>query len=371
MRRHKPLPPYLRPSPMSVDTSDPRGMGALILRFLEWMKIQNYSEHTIRNKRVNLKWLAEWCDERSITKASEVTKPILDRYKRYLFYYRQKNGKPLSFKAQQSRLISVRVFFSWLTKNNLILYNPASELELPKVTRRLPKHVLTSTEAEEVLSQPDVRTSLGIRDRAILETFYSTGARRAELLNLRIFDLDTERGTLMIREGKGKKDRMVPIGERAIAWIEKYLSEVRPMTVAEPDNGTLFLTRIGDPLTPIRLTQLVRNYIDAADIGKTGSCHLFRHTMATVMLENGADIRYIQQILGHAELSTTQIYTHISIRKLKQIHTATHPAKLNRDQPQTIDSPIQTSTSSLQFKKISSNKPTIETTHKDSENETT
>ena len=134
----------------------------------------------------------------------------------------------------------------------------------------------------------------------------------------------------MIRQGKGKKDRMIPIGDRAIAWCEKYVREVRPGLVVPPDKGTLFLTYTGDSFTPNRLSQRVRDYVTAADIGKKGSCHLFRHTAATLMLEGGADIRFIQQLLGHADLSTTQIYTQVSIRQLKQIHEATHPARLNR-----------------------------------------
>jgi integrase/recombinase XerD len=221
----------------------------------------------------------------------------------------------------------VRAFFKWCAKQNHLLYNPASEIELPRLEHRLPKHVLTKTEVEQVLAQPDTSEAMGLRDRAMLETFYSTGMRRSELLALSVFDIDRERGTIMIRQGKGKKDRMIPIGERAIGWIDRYQTQVRPELVIERGNGTLFLTQAGEAFTPDRLTQLVRGYVNAADTGKSGSCHLLRHTMATLMLENGADIRYIQAMLGHAELSTTQIYTQVSIRKLKEIHTATHPAK--------------------------------------------
>jgi len=146
-----------------------------------------------------------------------------------------------------------------------------------------------------------------------------------ELLNLSVYDLDTERGTLMVRQNKGKKDRMVPIGERAIAWLERYLGDARPRLVVPPDDGTLFLGATGEELSPNRLSQLVRGYVDVADLAKRGTCHLFRHTVATLTLENGANIRYIQEMLRHAELSTTQIYTQVSIRKLKQVHTLTHP----------------------------------------------
>jgi integrase/recombinase XerD len=213
---------------------------------------------------------------------------------------------------------------------NHLLYNPASELELPRLEHRLPQHVLTTSEVEQVIAQPDVSEPMGVRDRAILETFYSTGMRRSELMSLSLFDLDRERGTVMIRQGKGKKDRMIPIGERALNWIDRYQNEVRAELVIGRDNTTLFLTNLGEMFTPDRLTQVVRRYVDAANLGKTGSCHLFRHTMATLMLENGADIRYIQAMLGHAELSTTQIYTRVSIRKLKEIHTATHPGKVRK-----------------------------------------
>jgi integrase/recombinase XerD len=196
--------------------------------------------------------------------------------------------------------------------------------------KRLPKHVLTANEADRVLNQANVADPLGVRDRAILETFYSTGMRRSELASLKLYDLDIERGTVMIRLGKGKKDRMIPIGARALAWIDKYVIEVRPALVREPDDGTLFLSNLNEAFTRNRLTQMVREYVDAASLGKRGACHLFRHTMATLMLENGADIRFIQQMLGHAELSTTQIYTQVSIRKLKEIHSLTHPARLER-----------------------------------------
>ena len=204
------------------------------------------------------------------------TKPVLERYQRHLFHLRKDDGKPLSFRAQHSRLVPIRGFFKWLTRQNVLLSNPANELELPRLERRLPKHVLTANEAEQVLNQPSLADPLGVRDRAILEVLYSTGIRRMEVINLTVWDLDQERGTLMVRQGKGKKDRMVPIGERAILWVEKYLSEVRPTLVMPPDEGELFLSTAGEPLSPNRTTQMVRQYIDAAEIGKRGSCYLFR-----------------------------------------------------------------------------------------------
>jgi integrase/recombinase XerD len=184
---------------------------------------------------------------------------------------------------------------------------------------------LTVSEAEQVMAQ-----ATNVRDRAILETLYSTGIRRTELVNLRLYDVDADRGVVMVRQGKGRKDRVVPIGERALAWIDKYRRELRPMVTLD-GRSALFLNNVGEPFTPPQLTRLVRGYVEASETGKRGSCHLFRHTMATLMLENGADIRYIQVMLGHVKLETTAIYTHVSIRKLKEIHTATHPAKAKRE----------------------------------------
>ncbi len=302
-------------------------------RHLQALRVQNYSEYTIKNRRVHIGFFVAWCHERSLTEPLEITRPVLEQYQRHLFHYRQKSGQPLSFRSQHSRLVPLRVWFRWMTRQRFLLHNPASELELPRLGHRLPKRVLTVHEVEQVLIQPDIDDPLGLRDRALLETLYSTGMRRLELATLRLYDLDTERGTVMIRQGKGKKDRVIPIGDRAAAWLEKYIREARPHLVVEPDDGTVFLSNAGEPFSLDHLSDLVRVHVDAAlsadgKPGKRGACHLFRHTMATLMLENGADIRYIQAMLGHADLKTTQIYTQVSIRQLKQIHSATHPAQL-------------------------------------------
>jgi integrase/recombinase XerD len=152
-----------------------------------------------------------------------------------------------------------------------------------------------------------------------------------EVANLKLYDIDADRGTLMIRQGKGKKDRHIPIGERALAWIDKYIREARPELLAATEDGTVFLTHLGEPFQRVQLTALVRGYLTKSKIGKMGGCHLFRHTVATLMLENGADIRVIQEMLGHAKLSTTELYTRVSINLLKQVYAATHPAAhLNR-----------------------------------------
>jgi len=307
---------------------DSQGFAALADAYLESLRVRNYSGATIESREHHLREFISWAEERGLARPSEVTKPTLERYQRWLYHHRKKNGEPLSFRSQHGCLVPVRALFKWLCRQNLLLANPAADLDLPRAEKRLPRHVLTAAEAERVLALPPLDDVLGVRDRAMLETFYSTGMRRMELLGLKLYDLDQERGTIFIRQGKGKKDRMIPLGERAFVWVRKYLDDVRPTLSLSPDDGTVFLTNAGLPFEANRLTQLVRDYVDAAEIGKTGSCHLFRHTCATLMLEGGADIRFIQQMLGHAKLETTQIYTQVSIRQLKEVHTRTHPARL-------------------------------------------
>jgi len=310
-------------------------LAARLAEYMSALKVRDFSEHTIRNRYSHIRSFLEWCAERGLTEPTEITRPVLERFQRHLFHYRKRDGEPMSFRSQHVRLVALRCWFRWLTRQNLILHNPASEIELPRLGRRLPKHVLTIPEVEQVLQQPDIADPLGLRDRVILEVLYSCGIRRAEVIHLKLYDLDAERGTLLIRQGKGKKDRFVPIGERAIAWVQKYIREMRPQLVTEPDLGTMFLTGAGEEISADHLTLTVGGYVQKANLGKTGACHLFRHTMATLMLEGGADVRYIQQMLGHAELSTTEIYTHLSIRMLKQVHSATHPgAALDREHPQ-------------------------------------
>ena len=309
-------------------------MGARVAEFLEARRARHFSPRTVEWNENELRFFLAWCEERSLRNPTEITRPILERYQRWLYYYRTQSGRPLSIATQHKRLAGVLAFFRWMAKGNLILFNPASELELPRMDRRLPRQVLSISEVEQILSVPDVTTASGVRDRAMLEVLYSTGIRRAELVNLGLYDVQVDQGTLMVRLGKGRRDRVVPIGERALGWIDKYLVEVRPALVVEPDGGTLFVSHFVEAFSPHWVTDIVRTYVEKAGVGKTGGCHLFRHTMATLMLESGADIRFIQAMLGHAKLETTSIYTYVSIRKLKEIHELTHPgSRLGRRTP--------------------------------------
>ncbi len=272
-----------------------------------------------------LRKFTAWCGERGITRPKDVSRRVLERYQQWIYAYRTPEGRPYKMSTQANHLTHVCGLFRWLTKQRLLVINPASELELPKKERHLPHHVLTASKMKQVLSQPDLTKPVGLRDRAILETFYVTGIRRQELANLKVYDLYMEQETLIVRQGKGMKDRVVPIGKSALQWISLYLQTGRPFLIGDIDEGLLFVSKSGRPLSIEYLSTLARKYLKAAGI-KAGACHLFRHTAATLMLENGADIRYIQQMLGHAKLETTQIYTEVSIKALKDVHRRTHPA---------------------------------------------
>lgn len=297
----------------------------------EWFLAAGFSETTVETHGGHITQFIVWCDERGITQPGEINRPMLERYQRSIYQYRKRNGAPLSNSVQRGRLIALKTWFRWMVRQNILLHNPAADLEMPKKNRSLPKTILSVTQVENILNQADTGTVMGIRNRAMMEVFYSTGIRRTELMRLKQYDLDFERGTLMVRQGKGSKDRLLPIGERACRWVDKYLLEVRPEIVSGYDDQTLFLNDFGQPMKPTFLNDLIRRHIEAVGITTPGACHLFRHAMATHMLENGADIRFIQAMLGHSKLETTEIYTFVSLTKLKEIHNATHPARMARN----------------------------------------
>lgn len=302
-------------------------LAAEALCYLEWLAVRNYSADTIEGRRDSMKFFLLWAHERELRYPDKITKPILESYQRHLWRYRKSNGKPLGISTQRSRLGTLKDYFAWLTKQNAILANPASEIELPRPEKRLPVEALSIEQINAILNVPDVSDPLGVRDRAMLETFYSTGIRRGELAKLEFTHLNRDRQTIQVRQGKGHKDRVVPVGERALAWLVRYLDDVRPRLVLNNNEAALFLTSYGEAFNPDVLSRMVTQFIKRADIGRTGSCHLLRHTCATHMHDNGADIRFVQQLLGHEKLETTAIYTEVSINQLKLVHARCHPAE--------------------------------------------
>jgi integrase/recombinase XerD len=312
-------------TPDGFDRRDAGTLASLVDQWLARLELRAYSPRTVEHRVWVLRSFLTWSAERGHLRPSEIDKTVLESFQRWLWRYRKVNGKPLAIGTQRSRLGALQQFFAWLCRENVLLANPAADLELPRKPPPSLPRTLSLAEVERILGQPDTSDPLGIRDRAILETFYGSGLRRAELVHLDLGDLDRARGVVLVRQGKGGKDRLCPLGAQALAWIENYLEKCRPLLEVNPSEQALFLSGYGERLTPGYLGNWVARVIDQADLGKTGGCHLLRHACATHLLEGGADIRFIQQLLGHAKLDTTQIYTAVTITQLREVHARCHP----------------------------------------------
>ncbi|MBI4846816.1 MAG: tyrosine-type recombinase/integrase [Candidatus Omnitrophica bacterium] len=243
--------------------------------------------------------------------------------------------------------MALRSFFRYLAKSNQILYDPAVELELPKTRKNIPRDIMSKKEILKILNQPDPDNVLGSRDKAILELLYSTGIRNQELRNLCIYDIDIANNYLRVTRGKGKKDRVIPLGEIAATYVEEYLNHSRPKLLspvrskspkvhAAPMTGTsngvnkeetniLFLTKHGRTMKNNGLIETIKKYAAKAKLEKHITPHSFRHTCATHLLKNNASLRHIQELLGHASIESTQIYTRVDISDLKRAHKRYHP----------------------------------------------
>lgn len=306
------------------------GLSSYMEEYLKTMLAVGCSVHTHRRHQSALRAFIVWCDGQAMRDLPDISKTTLTTYRQFLFEYRRPNGYPLTKGSLNSKLTPLKKFIQWCAKEQYIPDNFAHDLEIPRKPRGIPTRILMHESIERILRQPDTSTTEGVRDRAILEVLYSTAMRRTEVTTLKCQDIDPIRRTIKVSGVKNGLDRFVPISERALDWISRYLNTVRPVYARHPGNDTLFLSKHGLPFQPGTLGARVKNYILHAGIQTRGSCHLFRHSTATQMLENGADIRYIQALLGHIDLSTTEIYTRVSIHKLREVHLRTHPSTANQ-----------------------------------------
>ena len=301
---------------------------------IQWHRVRNARESGLQTRRAELNLFAAWAQERGLTDPGQFTRAILESYQRHLWHYRKKNGQPLSISSQSRRLGFVKKLFSWMCREWILQANPASELVPPRREKPITAEALSIQETEAILAVPDLSDPLGLRDRAALELLYTSGIRRSEAVRLEVGDLNRDRQTLHIRKTKSYQDRIVPVGSRALRWLEKYLFDVRPLLQIATVEPHLFLTAYGEGFNADVFGRIVTRYIRRADIGRDkGGTHLLRHACATHMLEGGADLRFIQQLLGHASPETTAIYTHVSILKLQAIHAGTHPAENSQHPP--------------------------------------
>jgi len=232
-------------------------------------------------------------------------------------------GKGLSTKTVVRDLVAIRTFFQFLIQEEILEANPVEEIESPKMAKTLPE-ILTLKEVEQLLEQPDLRTPLGVRDRAMLEVLYATGMRVSELVQLPTNQVNLESGYVVIY-GKGSKERMVPIGSEAMKWITLYLQTARQRLTKGKESHFLFINRSGRGMSRQRFWKNIKTYGLKAGLRKRITPHLLRHSFASHLLERGADLRSVQMMLGHVDISTTQIYTHVTGERLKKIHQRYHP----------------------------------------------
>lgn len=256
---------------------------------------------------------------------TEISRQVLSDYQMHLWKAENKKGGKLSVATHRARMEALVRFAGWLANKEKILINPAAGLELPKRPRRLPRNYLTHREVNRLLRAARPDTYLGLRNRAVLEVLYSTGIRNMELRNLKLEDLNFNEGWLTIRAGKGGKDRVVPLGKAALHFIALYLEKSRALFVGKKQIDLLFVNRHGEKMHQDTVNDIVQEAARKAKIKRHISAHALRHTCATLMLRGRADIRHIQELLGHRSLASTQIYTKVEITDLKRVHERCHP----------------------------------------------
>ncbi|NNM01776.1 MAG: site-specific tyrosine recombinase XerD [Gammaproteobacteria bacterium] len=291
----------------------PAATDPLVDRFLDhlWME-HGLSDNSLAAYRSDLRQFSRWLNERGITLAAVTAADVLD-------YVAGVERTPRTINRYLSTL---RRFYRYLLRESCISADPCTDIEAPRIGRALPK-TLTEHDVEQLLAAPDPATSLGLRDRTMLELMYASGLRVSELVELTLEQCNRRQGVVRV-SGKGGRERLVPTGEQALEWLDRYLAEARPL-LARDGTAVLFPSRRGGPMTRQTFWHAIRKYARKAAIAKPLSPHVLRHAFATHLLNHGADLRVVQMLLGHSDISTTQIYTHVARSRLKDLHAEHHP----------------------------------------------
>jgi integrase/recombinase XerD len=292
-------------------------MDGLIRSFLTYIRIEKgLAENTLLAYRRDLVKFADFVAKNHL-EAERIVRSNLVDYLSSLYQRR------LDSRSVGRHLASLRQFFRFLCSEGIIREDPALNIESPRFRHSLPSF-LSLEEVERLLAQPDAKTVVGLRDKAMIELMYSTGLRVSELCGLRVSDLEMQVGCLRCL-GKGNKERLVPVGRSALALVQEYLRDSRPKLLGDKTSASLFLSRIGTPINRIAFWRMLSDYGRKAGLRMRLKPHMLRHSFATHLLDRGADLRSVQMMLGHADITTTQIYTHVVQERLKQVYKAHHP----------------------------------------------
>ncbi len=292
-------------------------------QLLEHLRREDYARRSVMCYDYDLRDFVEWLEADGARTVSDVTPGRVQRYHALLASRPSKTGRPLSA-GTRVHVVSALLALGKFVESRLGS-NPAAGLRLPRVHRKLPDNVLTVRQMEKLLATPRLDDVEELRDRALMELLYASGLRQAEALDLQLGDVDLAAGELRVRRGKGGDPRMAPLGKECVAALSAYLSESRPVLAAKRDSGHFFVSRAGTRLWPCKMHGRFKRYAKLAGIARSVGFHTFRHSVATHLLQRGAGLRYIQELLGHRSLGSTQIYTRVTISDLKAAHAKFHP----------------------------------------------
>lgn len=302
-----------------------------IRRYRNDMLAMGLSRYTINGAKSALNELATFLATKDVTDIAQMNREALMQYREEIGWRPTHKGTPLSIMSQLGLLGHLSAFCRYLVAEGFLLADPSLNIPRPKKPKRLPRNIMEMQEVEQILELPNVRDLRGFRDRTIMEMLYSTALRRGEIADLLLNDVDVDGGYVFVREGKGRKDRVVPLGKNVCDLVKSYLVGVRPQWPNLKKDRHLFLNRWGNGMNPNAIGAVVRKYADLSDLNKQVSTHAFRHSCATHLLKNGAPIRQLQEMLGHESLESTQIYTHVTINDLQEMHKKFHPRERKCD----------------------------------------
>jgi integrase/recombinase XerD len=297
----------------------------LVSTFLADLTARAYSPRTLEGYRGTLRHLIGFLAEQKVHELPDVSVRVLTAYQNRLVTEGGIAGRRVTTGTQAFRIGHLHMFFRFLIRRGYILANPAEELAVPRSEPPPPGGIPDLKAMRQLLLAPDIQTVEGLRDRAILELLYSTGVRASELVNLDVRDIDLASGELHVHKGKGGRSRQLPVGEAAVVWVGKYLKRSRPHIIQKKAQTALFLSRFGLRLSRRRLSGLVAAQGRRAKLAERVTPHLLRHAFATHMLRGGANLRHVQELLGHRRATTTQVYTRLDINDLKEVHRRCHP----------------------------------------------
>ncbi len=301
----------------------------LLFKFTEHLTVLNRSPGTIKSYLMYADRFLQSTDAKSIM---QITTTMIEKYIADLYDYRSDENKPYSIGTISLKIRSIKRFFEFLEQANIIFIDPAEFIKEPKKQAYRIKPTLTPKQVRNIFDQPNLGTLTGIRDRTVLEVFYSTGIRLGELCNLTIYDADLMGGVLRINKGKGYKDRVVPMGKYAIKFLREYISKVRPrFTKKNRTSRHLFVNQMGNPLSRQVTSIMIRTCRKKAKIKQQITAHTFRHTFATLLVKNGADITAVQKMMGHTDIKTTQGYIRSLGIDIKKEHKKTHPRERDKE----------------------------------------